>query len=132
MLFIHTLLLVGTATAAVIPRAAQASVLGDLQTIDSDTQALDSAERSYTGGLFGAIPVENAEKQLDNDIKSATTDAQNNGPVSESDASAAIDYVNNTLEPDVSTAVDDLIAKKSQVQQAGLTSTVQNGEFEKA
>jgi hypothetical protein len=101
MLVLQTILLAGVASAGVIRRATTTS---NLQTIDNDTRSLTKAEQ--------------------NDIRSATTDAQSSAPLDEATAQPAIDYVNSTLEPDVATAVDALIGKKPYIQRDGQVGTV--------
>ncbi|KAK4627979.1 hypothetical protein CLAFUR0_03970 [Fulvia fulva] len=113
-----------SATALVFPRNA-ATVQADLNKINSDTQTLTQRANSYNGGLINALPVQNAEGTLENDIKSATSDAQASGPVSDADAQSIIDYINNTLEPSISSAVTAIVNKKAKFQADGLSSIVQ-------
>jgi hypothetical protein len=127
MLVLKTILLIGVASAGVIRRATTSA---NLQTIDTDTRSLIKAEQNYNGGLFGALAIKNAADKVDDDIRSATTDAQSSGPLDEATAQSAIDYVNSTLEPDVATAVDTLISKKSLIQRDGQVGTV-NDELKK-
>lgn len=117
------ILLAATATAAVIPRDA-AQVQSDLNTINADTQKLTSDVNAYSGGLFGALPSQNDESQLDKDIKSATDDANNSAAVSDSEAQSIISYIKNTLEPNIEKALTALKSKKSQFASAGLQNTV--------
>ena len=85
-----------------------------------------------------------AEGNLEDSIQSATSNAQASGPVSSSDSqdivsdhthgnlvaqslmSAQIDYINNTLEPNIDSAVTAIINKMSQFQSAGLAGTVRD------
>lgn len=83
-------LLAVSATAAVLPRDA-ATIESDLKTINSDTTTLTSKVNAYNGGVINALPVQNAESQLEKDLKSANTDAQNSAAVSASDAQTIID-----------------------------------------
>jgi len=123
MYVLKPLLLAGIASAGLMRRA---DTQTNLQTIDTDTRALIRAEQSYNGGLFAALSVKNAADKVDQDIKSATSDAQSSAPLSESEAQAAIDYVNSTLEPDVAKAIDVIISKKANFQKDGLTGTVRD------
>jgi hypothetical protein len=123
MLFLKPLLLAGVASAGVMRRATTSA---NLETIDSDTRALIRSEQSYNGGLFGALAIKSAADKVDQDLEAATKDAQASAPLDEAAAQAAIDYVNNTLEPDVATAIDTLIGKKAQIQRDGVTGTVRD------
>ncbi|KAI6908700.1 hypothetical protein D0869_09133 [Hortaea werneckii] len=111
------------ATSKVIRRDA-AQIQSDLMDINGDVVSLTDATNSYSGGLFGAIPVQNAESNLEDSIQSATSNAQASGPVSSSDSQDIIDYINNTLEPNIDSAVTAIINKMSQFQSAGLAGTV--------
>jgi hypothetical protein len=121
MLVLQTILLAGVASAGVIRRATTAS---NLQTIDNDTRSLTKAEQNYNDGLSAALAIKIAADNVDDDIRSATTDAQSSVPFDEATAQSAIDYVNSTLEPDVATAVDALIGKKPYIQRDGQVCTV--------
>jgi hypothetical protein len=123
MFFLKPLLLAGVASAGVMRRATTSA---NLETIDSDTRALIRSEQSYNGGLFGALAIKSAADKVDQDLEAATKDAQASAPLDEAAAQAAIDYVNNTLEPDVATAIDTLIGKKAQIQRDGVTGTVRD------
>ncbi|RMY56911.1 hypothetical protein D0863_12818 [Hortaea werneckii] len=94
--------------------------------INGDVVSLTDATNNYSGGLFGAIPVQNAESNLEDSIKSATSNAKASGPVSSSDSQDIIDYINNTLEPNIDSAVTAIINKMSQFQSAGLAGTVRD------
>jgi hypothetical protein len=121
MLVLQTILLADVASAGVIRRATTTS---NLQTIDNDTRSLTKAEQNYNDGLSAALAIKIAADKVDDDIRSATTDAQSSAPLDEATAQSAIDYVNSTLEPDVATAVDALIGKKPYIQRDGQVGTV--------
>lgn len=120
------LTLISVATAAVVFRRDAAQVLTDLEQINSDTTALTTAVNNYNGGLANAVPIISAESTLENDLKTATTDANNSGTVSESDAQNILDYITNTLEPNIETSLTALKAKKSDFDTDGLTPTVES------
>lgn len=84
------ILLAVSATASVLPRDA-ATIQTDLQTVNSDTTTLTSKVNAYNGGVSNALPIQTAENQLENDLKSANTDAKNSGAVSATDAQSIID-----------------------------------------
>lgn len=95
MVAIRNIVLLATTAAAAVVRRDAATVQADLKTINSDTTDLTSKINAYNGGLFNALPVQNAESQLEKDIKSATDDANASSTVSDSDAQAIIDYINS-------------------------------------
>lgn len=124
MFILKPLLLATLTSASALLR--RADTLTNLQTIDTDTRSLIKTEQSYNGGLFAALAVKNAADKVDDDIKSATSDAQSSPPLTEEQAQAAIDYVNSTLEPDVSKAIDVIISKKANAQRDGVAGTVRD------
>lgn len=118
------IVLATSVVAAVVPRDA-AKIQSDLQTINSDTQALTKAINNYSGGgLAAALPVANAESTLDKAIKSATSDANSLSTVSDSDANAIIGYINQTLEPSIAGSIDAIIAKKAAFTSGGIAGIV--------
>ncbi|KAK4504507.1 hypothetical protein PRZ48_005423 [Zasmidium cellare] len=117
------ILLAVSATASVLPRDA-ATVQADLKTINSDTTTLTQKVQAYNGGVSNALPIQSAENQLEKDLKSANTDAGNSAVVSATDAQSIIDYINNTLEPNIAKSIQALEAKKSNFQADGLSGTV--------
>ncbi|KAK8914778.1 hypothetical protein H634G_02155 [Metarhizium anisopliae BRIP 53293] len=124
MLSIKNLLFLAVAaTGSVIKRDA-AQVKQDLQTINSDTIAVSNAVNNYNGGLANALPIVTAQQQLSKDLKTGTTNANNAGPVSDTDADDILGYVKSTLLPSTEKALADLVAKKATFASDGLTSTV--------
>lgn len=112
-------------SAAILERDV-ATINKDLATIDSDVKALTSAVQKFDGSSSAALSVLNAESKLDNDIKQGTKDAQATSPVSSTDCVNTVNYINNTLEPDVKASINALVAKKSTFASAGYQSTVCN------
>lgn len=125
MLTLARLITLATAVSgAAISIRDAAKVLQDLQTINTDNNNLHKAVDAYTGGFSTALAILNTSNQLDKDINSATSDAKAAGPASEADAQSIIDYINNTLEPGISSTVSALEGKKAQFDKDGLTKTV--------
>ncbi|TKA32878.1 hypothetical protein B0A50_01104 [Salinomyces thailandicus] len=116
---------VTAATSKVIRRDA-AQIQTDLMDINGDVVALTNAVNNYSGGLFGALPVQNAEGNLEDSIEAATADAQASAPVSSAETQDIIDYINNTLEPNIDESITAIINKMSQFQSAGLAGTVRD------
>jgi hypothetical protein len=67
----------------------------DASTIDSNDKALTSAMNIYSVGLFGIIPIENAESTLDKSINQGTSDAQAASQLSSADSNSIIAAVQN-------------------------------------
>ena len=84
------ILLAVSATASVLPRDVT-TVQNDLKTINSDTTTLTSKVQAYNGGTSAALPIQQAENQLEKDLKSANTDAGNVGSVTSAQAQSIID-----------------------------------------
>lgn len=118
--------LITAASALVIDRRDAAQIQSDLNQINTDTRSLKSAADKFSGGLFGAIPVQEAAKTLENDLDSATTNANNSAAISDSEASSIISYISNTLTPSIEAALTSVENKKSQFTSAGLKGTVQD------
>jgi len=112
-------------SALAIRRRDASTILSDISTIDSSVRALTSAVNGYNGGIFGAIPIENAESTLDKSINQGTSDAQAASQVSSTDSNSIIAAVQN-LTRDIEASIQALEAKKLPFAAAGLTSTVQN------
>jgi len=119
----NVFLFVAAASAGLIPRD-YATVNSDLKTINNDTITLTNAANAYNGGVANSIPVQNAYSQTDKDVKSATTDTQNTASVTDAQAKAIINYINGTLAGNINSAIQAIIAKKSQFTADGLKSTV--------
>lgn len=89
----NALLFIAAVSASILPRDA-ATIKADLKTINTDTQTLTTKANAYNGGLSNALAIQNAEQQVESDIKAATTDANKSAAVSATDAQAIIDYIN--------------------------------------
>ena len=80
--------------------------------------------QGYSGGVFGAIPVSNAESKVEDSIKQGTSDAKATTSLSEDEGQAIVNAIDNLI-PDIKSSLIALGDKKSQFASAGLTSTVQ-------
>ncbi|TVY68748.1 hypothetical protein LSUE1_G006382 [Lachnellula suecica] len=120
----NILLFVATASALAIGKRDASTILSDISTIDSDVKALTSALNSYSGGLFGALPINTAESNLDDAINQGTKDAQATTQQDSADSQMVITAINNLI-PDIEAALTATENKKSQLAAAGLTSTIQ-------
>lgn len=124
-MLVSRIALLATAVAAAVVKRDAAQVLADLKVVQSDNQKLQTAIANYNGGGLGpAIPILNAAKQLDNDIKTTTSDSDAAGNVSETDAQSILDYITNTIEPTIASTMNTLHQKKATADANGLTSIV--------
>lgn len=98
-MLVSRIALLATAVAAGIVRRDATQILEDLKILESDNRKLEVAALNHDSTTASAIPVLKAFKQLDDDIKKATSDAGAIGQISEADAQSIIDYLTKTLEP---------------------------------
>lgn len=117
------LLFAASVSAAVLPRQA-ATIQTDLNPINSGVTDLKNSVNSYNGGLFAALPVQTRAGDLQNEIESATTNANASPAVNEADSASIDAYITNTLSPNIDSTLDALVAKKSKFASAGLQNTV--------
>ncbi|KAI5356961.1 Putative Cell wall mannoprotein [Septoria linicola] len=122
----NLLFLITAASALVIEKRDAAGIQADLNTINTDTNNLKAAADRFTGGLFGALPVQQAADKLEDDLNTATDNANASAAVSDSEAASIIRYINNTLEPNVDAALTSIENKKQQFTSAGLKGKVQD------
>ncbi|KAF7197248.1 hypothetical protein HII31_01403 [Pseudocercospora fuligena] len=130
MLSLKNILLFTTAVSAfaipeLIERDAK-STQQNLTNINSDTVTFTQKVNNYVGGLT-VLDVVQAQNNLNDDIKSSTTYAQNSGAVTATEAQSIIDYINNTLEPNIKKAMTAMKSKKSQFQSDGYGQTALDG-----
>lgn len=126
MVAITKILYLATATVAAVVRRYAATIQSDLQKINSDTLALTQAVNNYNGGIANAGPIVSAENTLEKDIKSTTQDAQNSAPVSETDGQNILNYIKNTLTPNLEGSLSAIEVKKSKFDADGLSPTVES------
>ncbi|KAK5120300.1 hypothetical protein LTR85_006506 [Meristemomyces frigidus] len=101
-----------------------APIAHDLGIINDDTVNLKAKIDEYDGGKLDAIPVKNAGKKLGKHIKSGTGNIENASPISSADSQGVIDYINNTLEPNLNEAMSALGAKEHKIAKADLKGSV--------
>lgn len=122
---IISLLLATVAYSASIVRPRDsAAIIDDLNRINADTTALQSALSSYQGGLFNALPIQNANDQLTQDINTAISSAQYYGFSGDQDSQQALSFIFYTLVPNVESTSDLLNQKKQLFDTAGLSRRV--------
>ncbi|KAH6674509.1 hydrophobic surface binding protein A-domain-containing protein [Halenospora varia] len=116
VVIINILLFISAASALVVKRDTS-TILSDISTIDFDVKALTSAVNGYSGGVFGALLVENAESTLGTFLRATSQ-------LSPADSNSIIAAVRN-LRPGIQAPLTAIQNKKSQFASAGLTSAVQ-------
>jgi len=122
---LQTLSSFSTVSASALERRETSTILSDIATIDTNVKALTSTVNNYNGGLFGTIPITNAEITLDKSIQQGTRDAQAASQLSSEDSNSILAAIQN-LSPDIEASLKAVESKKSQFAAAGLTSTVRN------
>jgi Hydrophobic surface binding protein A len=127
MVAITNLALFAAAASALVIKRDVSTILANLKTIDTDTNSLTTSVKNWDGNLFGALPIDSAEKTLEKNIQSATTDAQSEAVLSSADSQSVIAYLNNTIAPDTLAALQELESRKSDADSAGITSTIESG-----
>ncbi|RHZ64913.1 mannoprotein [Aspergillus thermomutatus] len=100
-----------------------ATILSDLSTIDSDINTLTQHFNAFTGDLSQALAAQVVEQQLENDIDKATTDTKATSALSSADSTSVTNAL-LALKPDIVTSLDAIVAKKTQVDSAGVGSLV--------
>lgn len=100
------------------------TVLADLATIDSATNALTAAVNDWDGSLLGALTIQSASTTIGNDIDAANADAADESVASSADSETVIAYITDTGEPDIAAALDALVAREADLASLGITSVV--------
>ena len=127
MLSIKSLLFLAiSASALVADKRDAATTKSDLAKINDDTVVFTQKVNNYIGG-FTVLDVQQAQNNLNNDIKTATTNAQNGSVLSDADAQAVLDYINGTLEPNVKKSITAMKAKEGQFESDGFKQTALDG-----
>ncbi|USW58191.1 Putative Cell wall mannoprotein [Septoria linicola] len=125
-LSIKNLLLLAISTSALVIERDAATTKKDLATINADTITFTDKVNNYIGG-FTVLEVNAAQNQLTDDIKAATTNAQNGGAVTSAEAQQIMDYINGALEPNVAKSITALKNKKAQFEKDGFKQVALDG-----
>ncbi|KAH7377587.1 hydrophobic surface binding protein A-domain-containing protein [Cadophora sp. MPI-SDFR-AT-0126] len=115
------LALAATGNAAILARDA-ATVLSDIETLNSNTQSLTTAVNSFSG-ISDAAGLIAAESGLSDAINKATTDAKATTSVSDSEGSSILDAVKNFI-PNIVAALNAVVSKDTAFTSAGVQSVV--------
>ncbi|KAG5917358.1 hypothetical protein E4U42_007265 [Claviceps africana] len=110
-------------TGSVIPRDV-GQVKKDLETLNSDTQAVTNAVNGFDGSMQSSTPIIVANNRLNIDIGTTTGHVNSVGKVSEADADEIIRYITGKFQPSVDGALSALKAKKDKFQAIGLVGIV--------
>tara|TARA_R110002060_G_scaffold50614_3_gene61511 strand:+ start:997 stop:1431 length:435 start_codon:yes stop_codon:yes gene_type:complete len=113
--------LAATGNAAILARDA-ATVLSDIDTINSDTQSLTSTVNAFSG-ISDAAALIAAESGLSDAIKKGTTDAKATTSVSDSEAQSILSAVKGLI-PNIVAALNAVVSKDAAFTSAGVQSVV--------
>ncbi|KAE8396408.1 hydrophobic surface binding protein A-domain-containing protein [Aspergillus alliaceus] len=119
---IVTALLSLAAASPLVARDAS-TVLGDLAKIKTDLGTLSSAVSGYSGGLSAALDIQTKESAVEKDVDKATADT-NAAAAFTAGESTGVTNALLGLKPDITGAIDALVAKKSLFVSAGVSSIV--------
>ncbi|EAW14612.1 mannoprotein [Aspergillus clavatus NRRL 1] len=100
-----------------------ATILSDLTVISGDIAQLTAAFNGFTGDLSQALATQALEQQLETDIDKATGDTQASSALSSGDSTSVTQALLG-LEPDIKGSLDAIVAKKPEVESAGVASLV--------
>ncbi|PVH73668.1 hypothetical protein DL98DRAFT_430953, partial [Cadophora sp. DSE1049] len=115
------LALAAIGNAAILARDA-ATVLSDIESINSDTQSLTTAVNAFSG-INDAAGLIAAESGLSDAINKGTTDAKATTSVSDSEAQSILDAVKNLI-PNIVAALNAVVSKDEAFTSAGIQSVV--------
>ncbi|KAF4252785.1 hypothetical protein LV164_007161 [Aspergillus fumigatus] len=115
--------LVGVALSGPLVARDAATILSDLSTIKTDINTLTQHFNEFTGDLLQALAAQAVEQQLESDIDQATADAKATSALSAADSTSVTNALLG-LKPDIVTSLDAIVAKKPQVDSAGVGSLV--------
>lgn len=88
------------------------TVLLDLGLLGTDFQTLGSLVRSFDGNIANSIPVSDAESAVEDGLVRAISDTDASDAFSDGD-SADVTSALNDLQPNITSAVDDIVSKAS-------------------
>ncbi|KAF3764984.1 hypothetical protein M406DRAFT_70507 [Cryphonectria parasitica EP155] len=100
------------------------TVLDNLETIDSDTNTLTAAIEAWDASLLGALGVQSDVTTLETAVTDATSEAQTEAQADSADSTTILDYVSNTLNPDIIASLNALTAREADFAALSLDSLV--------
>ncbi|KAF7177768.1 hypothetical protein CNMCM7691_006202 [Aspergillus felis] len=115
--------LIGVAISGPLVVRDTATILSDIKTIDSDINTLTTNFNAFNGDLSQALATQAVEQQLESDIDKATTDTKATSALSAADSTSVTNALLG-LKPDIVTSLNAIVAKKTQVNSAGVGSLV--------
>jgi hypothetical protein len=115
--------LIGVAISGPLVARSAATILSDLKTIDNDINTLTKNFNAFTGDLAQALATQVVEQQLESDIDKATSDTKATSALSAADSTSVTNALLG-LKPDIVTSLNAIVAKKTQVNSAGVGSLV--------
>ncbi|EME38897.1 hypothetical protein DOTSEDRAFT_66880 [Dothistroma septosporum NZE10] len=116
------------AATPVIDRDAGTDLLiKDLQRLDRAIKTITSAANSYTGGAAGYGAIRESFSEVNRTNRIAYYDAMTIKPQSIPDSDRIIAVVANPIQPDITDAVNALIAKKDEIDASGFMKETADG-----
>ncbi|ATY65847.1 Cell wall galactomanno [Cordyceps militaris] len=119
----------------VAPMALAATVLADgaainaaLKTVDGSINSLTATLNSFSGDIFGAIPVLFSSMSLKSNIDKGTKVANASQPLTSDDSLALADTV-NTIIADASKSIDAFIAVKPKFDKLLIVTPIASGQI---
>lgn len=112
--FIKNLLVsaVAVSAAAIERRDASTTIMNDMKAVNGNLTGVTKAADDYKSGLLTGLPLLKAEMSLESSISSAGEDATNSEQLDSASTKQVLDYINNTLEPNVGKVLAALKNKK--------------------
>jgi hypothetical protein len=102
--------LIGVAISGPLLVRDTATILSDLNTIDSDIATLTKQFNEFTGDLMQALQTQMVEQQLERDIDKATADTKATSALSAADSTSVTNAILG-LKPDIIGSLDAIVAK---------------------
>ncbi|KAJ4386514.1 hypothetical protein N0V93_009411 [Gnomoniopsis smithogilvyi] len=111
-------------SAATLAKRDVTTVLTNLENIDTQTETLTAAINAWDASLLGALGIQTDVTNLETAVTDATTEANTEAQASSADSTTILDYVSDTLNPDIVASLDALTARASDFSALSLTSLV--------
>ncbi|KXT13210.1 hypothetical protein AC579_2577 [Pseudocercospora musae] len=126
MFFLQALLLFTTTTSAalIVPRQ-NSQIHKDLETINTKLQSLTSSVNAWDGAdLAAALPINSAATDVKTEIDAAAERTPSDPAISDSEATAILQFIDSSLKPSVKAAADAVSAQAANFKTVGVASIV--------
>ncbi|KAF2206788.1 hypothetical protein CERZMDRAFT_103088 [Cercospora zeae-maydis SCOH1-5] len=102
-------------------------LINDLLVLDAAIRTITYAARNYTGGVAEYQPIRESFAEVNRTNRIAYFRAMTIKPQNAADSSRIVAVVADPIAPDITEAVDALIAKKALIEEAGLSKETADG-----